>query len=209
MSRAATTHIAGWKTADDWRELRAVLVAGASGVDWHRAFEEFFYERISSRYLEPIKVLQENGTFQGEGFSIMAVQCSLIEFLESTVQGLNYRHLKPGEKLGPFEYSKSSDLFVHFLSKRQPFATQFDEALARDFYSGVRCALLHEARTKGGWKIWAKGPTGTVIDRTGPVVYRDNFQAALLQFISAYQTALPARRPLQEAFVRKFDSLCE
>jgi hypothetical protein len=101
-------------------------------------------------------------------------------------------------------------VFVSFLCKRQPFATHFtDEAIARDFYVGIRCGLLHEARTKNGWRIWAKSPDGGVIDRARRLVYRDNFQAAIDEFISWYAAALPATPELQEAFIRKFNSLCE
>src|SRR5438132_1715890 len=94
------TYIAGWKTADDWRALRAVLMSGDASA-WHRAVADYFHERLRLRYLNPIRLLQEYDSFQGEGFSILAIQCSIIEFLESTVQGLTYRHLRGGETLGP------------------------------------------------------------------------------------------------------------
>lgn len=161
------------------------------------------------RYFNPIKLLQDHGTFQGEGFSILAIQCTLVEFLESTVQGIKYRHLRRGETHASHEYSSSRDVFVNFLVKRAPFSKEFDEPLALDFYAGVRCGLLHEARTKGGWRVWARGPNGAVIDRDRRLVYRDNFQDALEAFIASYATALVSDTALQEAFVRKFDDLCE
>jgi len=201
--------IAGWKTAGDWRALRAVLVIGGSPDLWRQAFADFYQTRLQLRYFNPIKVLQDHGTFQGEGFSILAIQCTLVEFLESTIQGIKYRHLRRGETLGPYEYSSSRDVFVSFLVKREPFSKEFDDPLALDFYAGVRCGLLHEARTKGGWRVWARGPDGAVIDRDRRIVYRDNFQVALEAFIESYGTALVADTALQEAFVRKFDDLCE
>ncbi len=201
--------IAGWKTAKDWRALRAVLVIGGSPDLWKQAFVEFFQTRLELRYLTPIKVLQDHATFQGEGFSILAIQCTLVEFLESTIQGINYRHLRRGETLGPYEYSSSRDVFASFLVKREPFAREFDDELALDFYAGVRCGLLHEARTKGGWRVWAWGLDGTVIDRDRRIVYRDDCQKALQTFIASDGAALVADTELQEAFVRKFDDLCE
>jgi hypothetical protein len=201
--------IAGWKTAEDWRNLRVLLVVGGSPEHWKQAFVEFFQTRLDLRYLNPIKVLQEHGTFQGEGFSILAIQCTLVEFLESTVQGTKYRHLRRGETLGPYEYSSSRDVFVGFLVKRDPFANEFNDPVAREFYAAVRCGLVHEARTKDGWRVWARGPDGNVIDRDRRIVYRDNFQAALQAFITWYGAALVADRELQEGFIRKFDDLCE
>jgi hypothetical protein len=201
--------IAGWKTVDDWRALRSALVIGGASGPWKQAFSDFFQTRLQLRYFNPIKLLQDHGTFQGEGFSILAIQCTLMEFLESTVQGLKYRHLKRGETFQRYEYSSSRDIFISFLVNREPFAKEFDASLAMDFYSGVRCGLLHEARTRSGWKVWAKGPEKATINRERRIIYRDNFQLALETFIASYGHALLSDGTLQEAFIRKFDDLCE
>ena len=44
-------------------------------------------------------------------------------------------------------------MFVNFLSKREPFKQVFNEPLAKEFYKNIRCPLLHEAATRGGWVI--------------------------------------------------------
>ena len=210
MKTIGDIHIAGSLTTDDWKAFRGGLVLGGDPAIWEKAFMDYFHGRLSSRYLDPIKVLQENGTFQGEGFSIAAIQCSLIEFLESTVQGKSYRLLVKGApRLGPYEYSRSGDMFESFLVKRAPFNGEFNAADAHDFYEGVRCGLLHEARTKNGWVIWGQHG-GRIIEITGAqkVVYRDDFQKALLDFVAWYKTALTSDPSIQEAFIRKFDSLC-
>jgi hypothetical protein len=204
------TQIAGWKTADDWRMFRKALVIGGNPIQWQKAFDDYFRARLDLRYLNPIRLLQKNGTFQGEGFSIMAIECTLIEFLETTVQGISYRYVRRNDPpLGPYEYSSSSRLFVSFLSTRDPFARDFDEALATDFYVSVRCGLLHEACTKNGWRVWAKGSTDAVIDKKERRVYRDTFHARLEEFVSSYGSALQSNTAFQEAFIRKFDSLCQ
>lgn len=208
MSKSANTYIAGSKTERDWLAFRSVLADGANASTWEIAFEDYFRTRLMLRYLEPIRVLQESGSHQGEGFSIVAIQCTLIEFLESTAQGLQYRYLRKGEKLGPNEYSSSSAMFTAFLCGRKPFSNTFDETSARDFYVNVRCGLLHEAQTKGGWKVWAASQDGTIADVTEQIVYRDNFHGALLEYIDLYKTSLMSDEALQSAFVRKFDGLC-
>lgn len=202
-------HIAGWNTANGWRQLRAKLAPGGNSHLWENAFREYFRKRLETRYLNPIRTLREHDTYEGEGFSIVAIQCTLIEFLESTVRGTNYRYLRRGEVLGPHEYSVSSELFVAFLSTREPFLRTFTEAAALDFYYGVRCGLLHEARTKNDWTIWGKSPHGQVADTERHIVYRDNMQDALLEFINNFGSSLTNDRTLQEAFIRKFDKLCE
>jgi hypothetical protein len=206
MNNVSGNFIAGWKTPADWLALRVRLLNDPAGP-WDEAFTEFFKARLDLRYLQPIKVLQENGTFSGEGFSIVAIQCSLIEFLESTTQGTNYRYLRRGEMLAPFEYTSSQEVFVSFLRDRAPFKLVFDEKSAIDFYVNVRCAMLHEARTKNGWRIWAKGPDSFVANVAERVVFRDNFQGALLDYIEEYGNRLPHEIELQRAFVRKFDNL--
>lgn len=208
MSQPTGTFVAGMKTDKDWRACSPSLVAGADSSVWEAAFEDYFRPRLDLRYLNPIKVLQYNGTYQGEGFSIAAIQCTLIEFLESVRQGLKYRYRRGDEKLGPYEYSSSKDIFVTFLCEREPFSSTFDKTSAVDFYTGVRCGLLHEAQTKNGWKIWAKGPCGIVADVKERIVYRDNFQSALLSYVDSYKRALLLDAALQSAFVRKFNSLC-
>lgn len=208
MSEPDTTIIAGSKTCGDWRTFRDKLVPGGDAELWAAAFRDYFQTRITLRYLRPISMLQEYDSMQGEGFSIVAIHCTLVEFLESTMQGINYRYLRKGEKLGSFEYNQSSLLFVNFLSKRQPFAKEFDEPLAQDFYTNVRCGLLHEARTKTGWLIRAQS-SGAIVDPKGRILFRNNFHDALLEFIRWYEGVLVSDRTIQEAFLRKFDSLCD
>ena len=207
MSTGAEDYIAGRKTRLDWYALRGRLLQSEADA-WSEAFTDYFETRLDLRYLNPIKILQDNGTSQGEGFSIVAIQCSLIEFLESTAQGTNYRYLRRGHAPGPHEYSSSQGVFVAFLQSRAPFSNTFDAASALDFYMGVRCGLLHEARTKNGWRIWASGPEGMVADVTARIVYRNNFQSALLDYIKAYGASLTADAALQQAFIRKFNDLC-
>ena len=201
--------IAGWKTRADWDAVKAGLKVGDDADGWRKAFQDFFRTRLELRYLTPIKILQDNGTFSGEGFSIAAIQCSLIEFLESTVQGIRYRYERDPSKLGLYEYSSSSKIFGTFLTTRPPFSKEFTKPVAEEFYSGIRCGLLHEARTKGGWRIHAKDSTGRIIDPAQKLLFRDGFQNGLLQFVEAFGAELETNVDYQQAFIRKFDDLCQ
>lgn len=202
-------YIAGWKRASDWYALKQELTGDGRAGAWGTAFDEYFLARLNARYLDPIKTLREHGTFAGEGFSILTILCALIEFLETTVQGLKYKVLRRGETLDEYEYSFSSDVFVSFLCNRPPFERHFDHELATEFYRSIRCGLMHEAQTKNGWKVWAKSQDGELINRDKKIVFRDNFHDAVLAFIADYQRHLPQDPALQAAFIRKFDSLCE
>jgi len=209
MSDPAATFIARHKTCADWWLFRRRVVVGGAPGPWQAAFEEYFVGRLKDRYLDPIKTLQSRGCWLGEGFSIVAIQCSLIEFLESTLQGKNYRYLKKGEKLGPDEYSRSRDVFVAFLCNRHPFKNVFQQQLAEEVYASIRCGILHEARTKNGWLIHAGTSQPAMIDPAKHVFYRDKVQEGLLDFIAWYGQALPSHTGFQEAFLRKYDHLCQ
>jgi len=202
-------YIAGWKTVEDWKKFRNILLKSENKSDWEIAYNDYFYERLKSRYLNPITILQDNSTYQGEGFSIVTIQCSIIEFLETTIQGLKYKFLKKGEKLDKYEYSSSKDIFISFLCKREPFSSEFNEAISNEFYTNIRCGLLHEARTKNGWKIHAKSISKNIIDFKKKIIYRDNMQEAFDKFLAIYKKNLVERKEYQQAFIRKFDSLCE
>jgi len=192
------------KTVDDWKIIRPKLVAGATSEVWADVVTDFYYDRLESRYLRPIKAIADAGSSAGEGFSIVAIQCSLVEFLESCVQGINYVHYNP---VAPYEYNKSREVFVAFLRKRDPFRTRFDDALAHDFYSAVRCGVLHEACTKKTWRIWDESGPSLIVDPNGPILYRDDFQKAISDFIGTYRLSVPQDVALQQAFIRKFDHL--
>jgi hypothetical protein len=209
MAKPSQTFIAGKKTGDHWRDTKLSLIVGGVPELWRQTFDEFFRTRLQLRYLGPIKVLQDTGEAIGEGFSIAAIQCSIIEFLESTVQGLKYRYVENEADLKPFEYSSSAKLFIAFLTKREPFKSAFTKKIASDFYRNVRCALLHEARTRDAWLIRAGDPAGRVIDPHDKILFRDSFQDALLKFVDSFGAQLPTSVDLQEAFIRKFDDLAE
>jgi hypothetical protein len=210
LSSQDNVRIAGRKSCKDWRSFRTKLTPGGEQDVWQRAAKDYFHARVTTRYLEPIQVIKKLKKYKGEGFSIVAIQCSMIEFLESTVRGVSYCYRRCGSTtpLAADEYSDSRGLFVDFLRKRHPFANNFTtRKIAKDFYAGVRCGLLHEARTKNGWLIHRSGPSIISVG-TPKIVYWDNFQTALEAFIEGYETALETQVDLQKALIRKFDSLC-
>jgi hypothetical protein len=194
--------IAPGKTKDDWAKFAKLLVPGGDANVWAEAFDTYLLARLQSRYLRPIGMVRDKGTWEGEGFTIVSIQCALIEFLAATRAGKNYRHKNARP---PHEYQNSRKLFVDFLFQTAPFDKLFSEGEAGDFYSNVRCALLHEARTKDGWIIWATG--AVPVDCHKKIVHRDSFQAIIEGYINDYGIALTADASLQEAFVRKFDDL--
>jgi hypothetical protein len=59
-----------------------------------------------------------------------------------------------------------------------------------------------EARTKNGWVIRAKHGS-RIIDATGAqkILYRNDFQKALLEFVAGHKRTLTSDSAVQEAFM--------
>lgn len=205
------TRIAGDATVAHWTAMNGQLAKTPDPKTWQKAFNKFFKARLETRYFHPIRVLEKLKQNKGEGFAIVVLHCSLVEFLASTLIGKSYKYQRNGQPpLGQFEYSNSSDMFIEFLEKHDPFKTMFSkQGTAKDFYAGVRCGLLHEARTKNGWQIKVDQSAKQAIDTSARIVYRNKMQAAFEQFVNWYEQALPKDAELQKAFIRKIDSLCE
>lgn len=196
------------RTEEDWMERRPLLIQSDDELLWRKAYIDFFWGRVDSRYLQPIATLRETDTYMGYGFTIMTVLCSLIEFIESTYNGKVYRFCNDNQ-LGPYEYNKSKKCFLDFLVTKKPFRDKFDDRLALNFYMYVRCGLLHEASTKDGWRILGKSDTGTeIICSEQKKVFRDDFESAIKCYLNFYVEELINDKNLQQGFIRKIDSLC-
>ncbi|NUY82708.1 hypothetical protein HUK80_17530 [Flavobacterium sp. MAH-1] len=99
---------------------------------------KFIYNRLYSRYIKPFSFDDENFKSQFiNGFSIMANSCLLIETLESFKQGF-------GDTNG-----KSEKMFVDFFNSEANFEVL--KTHAKNFYKNIRCGILHQGETTGGW----------------------------------------------------------
>lgn len=221
--------IADQYTVADWNAMKSTLVPGKPD-NWEEAFNLFFQTRIETRYFEPIKLLQKHGKNKGEGFSIVALQCSLIEFLSSVADTKNCTCEKPSPSKTKCKCCKketddkicqtckrniisSSKRFTDFLRNNSLFKGELSTcSKANSFYDDVRCALLHNARTKGNWIILADSEDDEIISwnkKNEKILYRNNLQKAFDQYVDSYGKELKKCPELQKAFIRKFDSLCE
>ncbi len=76
------------------------------------------------------------------GFTMMAISCLMIEALESFRRGwANSNH-------------KSEAAFCYFFNTNDSFKEL--RGHCEQFYKNVRCGILHQAETTGGWRITRK-----------------------------------------------------
>lgn len=150
---------------------------------------DLIYERFFERYIEPFKENQSK-----HGFSMMAVSCLMIEALFCFRQGRK----RTGEKgCDAFEkfFADSSHLreFVGF---------------GGQFYSNVRCGILHQGETYDGWKILRKGE---LFSQTSKTINATKFMKALENKLCDYTAELrkePFQSKIWRKAIRKLDHVC-
>jgi len=106
-----------------------------------RAIAAFIRSRFEERYLTPADVRNKT---RRNGFAMMALCCLTIEALESFKRGW------------PNTRQRSEQAFCSFFDTSRRFADL--RGHAPDFYKHVRCGILHQAETTGGWRILRSGP---------------------------------------------------
>ncbi|WP_177733476.1 hypothetical protein [Flavobacterium inviolabile] len=105
---------------------------------------DFIFQRLHSRYLKPFLFSDEKFTKEFKnGFSIMANCCLLIETLQSFKNGWGDSDRKSGQAFKQFLTSELK--FSAFKSKEH------------DFYVNIRCGILHQGETTGGWIVNRSG----------------------------------------------------
>lgn len=221
------------KEIKKWHKLRTSLSQDYTyNNDWETAIE-LFDKRLKRKFFNPVQLIINEQKLEGEGFTILTVQCSLIEMLSSFRKGEIFNHKKKATSPA-YEYSESRKMFVDFLKSASIFKDIFwesaddkDENLTtalfdpEDFYSSVRCGLMHEARTKNNWFINAAPRTLKVkteknfLQHKGDkkIIYRTILHHRLLTYLSDYNNELRQEnkdgKKLRKFFARKLDHLFE
>jgi hypothetical protein len=115
---------------------------------------------------------------------------------------------------------ETQEPFKSIFTKSVSSPTPKIQTFADDFYSHVRCGLLHEAATNNGWTIKtlskSKCPTQIVdlSDETHKIIYRDKFYEEIKTFSKNYEQLIidnekdNNKKLLRDNLCRKLDSLC-
>jgi hypothetical protein len=159
------------------------------GAKDREAIADFVVERFEERYLDPV----EGDPKTKNGFTIMAVSCLMIESLESFRRGWKDTR------------SKSELAFCSFFSHWDAF-NEF-RPVSSEFYKHVRCGILHQAETTGGWRIIRTGPI-----RTETTVNATRFATSLRHVVKSYASSLRTEDWGSESwqmFRKKMDAICQ
>src|SRR5690606_17385709 len=157
----------------DWTKIREKL---NQTYNYDKTWEDaitLFNKRVKRKFFDPIQTIINGKALKGEGFTIVTVQCALIEMFAAFRAGKIFNHSKTSAS-PKYEYDKSQKMFVSLLRSASVFQDNFWQLNNRnkvvtdkpynptDFYKNVRCGLMHEARTKDNWHITATPLTKSV-----------------------------------------------
>jgi hypothetical protein len=150
----------------------------------------FIQERLSERYIDPLRTAP-----QKHGFLMMAAACLLIETLESF-----YRGWPDTSGRIPMSYiedpcrpvvrkratrSRGEVALCYFLQRETAFAPF--QPYASEFYKSVRCGILHQGETTGGWRIRRDGD---LFDIPNLTINATEFLAIVKRAIGVYAKGL-------------------
>ncbi len=150
----------------------ASYLADAESQD-RRSIADFVFRRFHERYVTPLHRLDSNSK---HGFCTMAISCLMVEALESFWQGWpDTRRRGPGA-------------FCSFFARNEAFQTLCGHV--DGFYTGVRCGILHQGETTGGWRVHRKGPLFVEQTRTlNATSFHDAVTAALRDYTNQLRVA--------------------
>lgn len=164
-----------WRKQTTVKQVKDWIVA-----DDRAAIADFLWTRFDERYFAPFKPLTISDR---NGFMIMAACCLVIEALESFRQGWESSE------------GKSQLAFCSFLDRETEF--HVFKGYAQPFYKHVRCGILHQAETTGGWTITLM-PGKPLFEPKELRIQADEFRAVLARSLKAYTDALATSGPTDE-----------
>jgi hypothetical protein len=163
------------KNIDDFLLTETVTVGQAR--QWMKAKDDdaknnlikLIYHRFYNRYVKHLHQIDS-------GFLKMAVSCLMIETLESFRQG---KKNTKGKGVG-------QNMFRDFFKIEDRLFPDFKN-IASDFYSSIRCGILHQAETTNAWRILRKD---ALLDKTNKTINASRFVKALDKSLDNYVVSL-------------------
>ena len=136
---------------------------------------DFIYERHYSRYIKPFEYDDEiYKKDYKNGFAIMANCCLLIETIESFRRG--------------WAQSRNELNFLKFFTREKEFKEFATDDIPTQFYKHIRCGILHQGETTGGWSI--NRNSSNLLDKSKPEINAVLFSERLKKALEGYRDEL-------------------
>lgn len=166
------------------KSVNDIYLSSSVTVKQYRAWEAekksteiaaFIHQRFGERFLAPFEMLPSS---LKSGFAQMAICCLMIETLESFYKGWKGT-----------SGVKGSDVFEEFFTRVSYFHDL--KGLGGEFYKHIRCGILHQAETTGGWLIRRRG---ALVDKSNKVLNADKFMKMLQIALDDYCQEITSAR---------------
>lgn len=182
---------------ESWVEKRLLIKNSYSlNNQWIFVINDIFKSRIEDYYFNPIESIIKTRWWKWEWFSIVGLECILIETIWAFEEWLIFNYSK-WSNWPSYEYTSSETIFTKYFSKY--FSNFFDTSKSKLFFREVRCWILHEWRAKNLWKIRTR--YGAMINQktdetivnfsdSGYLIYRNNLFFSIKRNFELYIQAL-------------------
>jgi hypothetical protein len=151
---------------------------------------DLIFERFYERYLEPFK----NNPAK-HGFSMMACGCLMLETLLCFQKGRKKTGV--AGRVAFEEFFSASKHLKEF------------KGVGGEFYSNVRCGILHQGETYDGWKIRRKGEIFNPKEKTiNATKFLKALEKELKDFTDKLRISHFHKKPWS-GVIRKLDHICE
>lgn len=175
--------------------LNLNLTLQSSEADWNTAVA-ILKDRIEGRYINQIDLLSND--INSNGFTIMALNCLLIETLYQ---------FKEGKDKTPTRQNK--EVYSDFLM--QEFPHEFNaKNIADSFYINIRCGILHSAQTKNESRLSDREDVVVTFEGNTLVVSVNGVSSLLKAYFERYLQKLsnPDEVTLRNNFINKMKFVC-
>lgn len=126
--------------------------------------------RLLERYILPSEGMENKN-----GFNIMAVNCLLIETIQSFYNG----HDKT---------PRGDRTFEDFFKRENQFKDISNNNLGHQIYKNIRNGILHQGETTGGWRI--RRDLTMMIDVKNKIIDANHFREAMKMSVIGYSKKL-------------------
>ena len=183
----------------DTKKWQGLSLEDPHSADWDAAVD-ILSARINDRYIAPVDFLISSEASKPPsdrrfGFTVLAVDCMLVETFGAFIEGLLDTK------------GKSKETFCKVLRTRTLFASEFStDAVAEKFYEQFRCGILHQTESGGESKVWSVGPM-LIVNGNAITVNRNRFHDCLKSEFQSYLAELrdPKNSSLRKGFRKKMD----
>lgn len=215
MEKEGRLYISPQYTREDYLRLR--LNINSSEEIWHKAVN-IFDDRIRGRFINSIEVFCED--VSNSGFSIMAINCLLVDTLSHFILGKTSTTKIDYVKCLLYIFDQEFSLgdpggFLNHIYQPEPrllnLSTQWEDYWGMMFYKDIRCGILHAAQTQNGSRLTAyQDRMVSITDKGKLSVDVSRFTRLLKQFYIGYINDLQSGKDnvQRSKFIKQMKYIC-